>query len=601
MVLVHPAGDAEIVRVELELAAAPRVEAATGAGQEHDHRAAEHLADVPDRDRQQRLHAARAGQLAAHRVERRRPSLALAGRVGLRADARGEAAGDEPDHQHDREEKEVTNIADRERVDRRDEQEVEGGDAQHRRQQRRALTVVRRDHHDPQQIDHHQVRQLEERQRQPRDPAGQRDDRRRPDVGRPFRRDRAASDRRDRRRILALAADDLDVDVAAAPDQRVDDRAEQHALPQRAPRLAHDDLGHVAIVRERQDRLAHRPPAQGHRLRAQLLGQAPRLHDPVLVFLRHAQLGRRLDVGGDPRGVEPVGHALGRADEPGRERARVHAHQQALGDGPDLLDRVLAPVDAHLRVHAVGGPAKGELTERDQVALPEEILDRLLRLVRHVDLALAEAFQEIVGRQVDQLDVVGLLEHRVGHRLADHDAGDLGDDVVEALDVLDVHRGVHVDAGVEELEHVLPSLGVAGPRRVGVGELVHQDQGGAARQRAVQIELAQARSAILHAPRRQRLEPGQQRVGLGALVRLDVADDHVAAVGALVAPGLEHRVRLADAGGGAEEDLQLAAPLARLFFFDAGQERFRVGSVRGHGLSVAPTPPAAATARLGSM
>jgi hypothetical protein len=262
-------------------------------------------------------------------------------------------------------------------------------------------------------------------------------------------------------------------------------------------------------VRERQDRLAHRPAAQGHRLRAQLLGQAPRLHDPVLVFLRHAQRGRRLDVGGDPRGVEPVGHTLRRADEPGRERARVHAHQQTLGDGPDLLDRVLAPVDAHLRVHAVGGTAKGELAERDQVALPEEILDRLLRLVRHVDLALAEALQEIVGRQVDQLDVVGLLEHGVGHRLADHDAGDLGDDVVEALDVLDVHRGVHVDAGIEELDHVLPALGVAGPRRVGVGELVHHDQGGTARQRAVQIELPQARSAVLHAPRRQRLEPGQ--------------------------------------------------------------------------------------------
>jgi hypothetical protein len=83
-------------------------------------------------------------------------------------------------------------------------------------------------------------------------------------------------------------------------------------------------------------------------------------------------------------------------------------------------------------------------------------------------------------------------------------------------------------------------------------------------------------------------------------VRLDVANDHVAAVGALVARGLEHRVRLADAGGGAEEDLQLATPLARLFFFDAGQERFRVGAVTGHGFSVAPTPPAGATAGRGS-
>src|SRR6266850_1994011 len=54
-----------------------------------------------------------------------------------------------------------------------------------------------------------------------------------------------------------------------------------------------------------------------------------------------------------------------------------------------------------------------------------------------------------IGRQVDQLDVVGLLEHRVGHRLAHHHPGDLRDDVVERLEMLDIHGRVDVDAGVE--------------------------------------------------------------------------------------------------------------------------------------------------------
>jgi hypothetical protein len=67
---------------------------------------------------------------------------------------------------------------------------------------------------------------------------------------------------------------------------------------------------------------------------------------------------------------------------------------------------VLLAVDAHLGVHALGGAAQGQLTQGDEVALAEEVGQRLLRLAREIDLALAEALQERVGRQVDQLDLV---------------------------------------------------------------------------------------------------------------------------------------------------------------------------------------------------
>ena len=69
----------------------------------------------------------------------------------------------------------------------------------------------------------------------------------------------------------------------------------------------------------------------------------------------------------------------------------------------------------------------------------KKLLDRAAGLLGEVDLALAQALlEQIVGRDVHQLDLVGALEHRVGHRLAYAHAGDLRDDVVEALDVLDV-------------------------------------------------------------------------------------------------------------------------------------------------------------------
>jgi hypothetical protein len=47
-----------------------------------------------------------------------------------------------------------------------------------------------------------------------------------------------------------------------------------------------------------------------------------------------------------------------------------------------------------------------------------------------VDLALFQPLDQVLGRQVDQLDLVRLVEHAVRHRLAHADARDAGDDIV---------------------------------------------------------------------------------------------------------------------------------------------------------------------------
>ena len=154
---------------------------------------------------------------------------------------------------------------------------------------------------------------------------------------------------------------------------------------------------------------------------------------------------------------------------------------------------MIAHVGLHLRVHPLGGPSERQLAQRDQIALAEEVVDRLPGLLGDVDLAFLQALEEIIGRQVDQLDLVGALEHRIGHRLADDHPGDLRDQIVQALDVLDVQRRVDRDAGVQQLEDVLPPLGVARARRVGVRQLIDQDHGRAAGQRRIQVELLERR------------------------------------------------------------------------------------------------------------
>ena len=84
------------------------------------------------------------------------------------------------------------------------------------------------------------------------------------------------------------------------------------------------------------------------------------------------------------------------------------------------------------------------------------------------------------GREIDEYDFVGFVHHPVRHGFANADAGDVPHLVVEAFQVLDVHGGEDVDAGVEQCVHVLPAFGVVAAGDVAVGELIHHGDGGLA-------------------------------------------------------------------------------------------------------------------------
>ena len=111
--------------------------------------------------------------------------------------------------------------------------------------------------------------------------------------------------------------------------------------------------------------------------------------------------------------------------------------------------------DGGLLPHFVRDRAQRQLAQRREVALPEEVGQRLFDFSGVVDLPLAEARPQLVDRDVDVDHFVGAIQERVGHGLAHADAGDAADHVVQRLEMLDVDRGQDVDAGVEQLEDVL--------------------------------------------------------------------------------------------------------------------------------------------------
>ena len=76
--------------------------------------------------------------------------------------------------------------------------------------------------------------------------------------------------------------------------------------------------------------------------------------------------------------------------------------------------------------------------------------------------------------------------------------------------------------------------------------------------------------------------PFDQRLGVGATVRFDDADDDVDTFGGDFARFRQHRVRLADARARAEEDLQLARSGARLGALDFFQQFIGIGTLLDH-------------------
>ncbi len=262
------------------------------------------------------------------------------------------------------------------------------------------------------------------------------------------------------------------------------------------------------------------------------------------------------DVHRGPGRLQAVGHPLGMAHHVGAAGIAADAGEHALAGRPRAGDRVRLHVADHLVVDPLRGAAQCQFAQCRQVAGREIVADRALGLVRHVDLAVAQPLDQVLRRQVDQLDVVGLVDDRVRHRLAHADAGDARDDIVQAFDVLDIERGVDVDAGGDQFLDIHVAFGMPAAGRVGVCQFIDQGQLRTARQQRVEIHLRQRAPAILHWSARDDFQAVEQRLGFSAPVGLDHADDDIDAFLEARACGGEHLVGLADAGRGAEEELQ---------------------------------------------
>ena len=210
--------------------------------------------------------------------------------------------------------------------------------------------------------------------------------------------------------------------------------------------------------------------------------------------------------------------------------------------------------------------------------------ERAGRLFRDIDLAGLKPLDQLVGRKIDDLDL-GDFEHAIGHRLAHPDAGEGGDDVVEAFDVLDVDRREDVDSGGEQLLDVLIAFGMAAARRIGVRKFVDQHELGPALEQRIEIHLGEGTAFISNLTARHDVQPARHRLGLGAAMRLDHADYYNNPGPCTGRTLAQHLIGFADTGRGAQKHLQTTTAFLR----GGAQKGFWIGSLvfGTHGADVA--------------
>ena len=179
-----------------------------------------------------------------------------------------------------------------------------------------------------------------------------------------------------------------------------------------------------------------------------------------------------------------------------------------------------------------------------------------------VDLAGAQTLEQRLRREVDQDHLVGGPQNRVGKGLPHPDPGQLGDLVVERLQVLDVDGGEDVDSRFEHVLDVLVALLVLHPGGVGMGQLVDQRQVRRPADHRIGIHLPQDRVPVGNPRLGNRLETLGESHRLAAVVRFQVADHDVLPGFRLGVPLLKHPIGLSHPSGHPEEDLVVALPLS---------------------------------------
>ena len=522
------------------------------------------------------------GQVPGHFEQGPYALLPAQGDARLELQTSRHLADQKRDQQHDGKGRQILDVAHREREARRHEKEIECRHGQYGGQRPRSATQSIGNEDGSRQEDHDDVGQFEMRQQRGGNQCGQGDPETRQQIvpprdGLPFGRLPLCRFALAGGPLVHVASHEHDFEIRRLLAKLFGKTALPRPQPGGFP--ADDHLPQIVFARIGR-RHRHRIVAgQARRRCAQILRQFQGAQNArAIAFRKTLELGR-FNVDHMPRNIELGGQPCAGTDQLVAAETGADADEQRLLGRPDGARRGFAAVGQDIIVDAVGRAAQGQFPQRQQVALAEEILHGALGLLGNIDLAFLQALQQFLMRQVDENDFVRVIKDVIGQGFPDLDPGNAADDIVQALQMLDIDRREDVDTGRQQFLDILPALGVTRTRRIGMGQFIDENQFGFSGERSVDVEFTQFVTLVLDALLRNRIQTANHLRRFGASMRLDQTDDQIDTLSLQGPGGSEHGIGLADTWAGPEEDLQLAPVSLYRLCFQLRQERIRIGTL----------------------
>ena len=100
-------------------------------------------------------------------------------------------------------------------------------------------------------------------------------------------------------------------------------------------------------------------------------------------------------------------------------------------------------------IHTVGATAKRNFTKSRQILLRKEMINRLLRLNRPVNITRFHSLNQFLRLNVHQLDLTCVIKDGIRNPFIDHDAGYGSDSIVQAFNVLYIDRCIYIDSAIQ--------------------------------------------------------------------------------------------------------------------------------------------------------
>ena len=223
---------------------------------------------------------------------------------------------------------------------------------------------------------------------------------------------------------------------------------------------------------------------------------------------------------------------------------------------PFRVDVVFVAVFLQRFVDVARQPEQRQLAQCGQVSHTEIVAQCGVHAVRRIDEAGGKTFAQVLRGQIDQFDAVCGTQHLVGNGFTLFAVRDGPHDVVQRFDMLHVDGGDDVDAGVQQVDHVLPAFFVRASGNVRMGQLVDEGDLRAARDDGEQIHFIEPHATGFHAAPRHRLQAFGGVLRGFAAMGLQQGDDDVLALLDQPSAFGQHRICFAHAGRRTEQNPQ---------------------------------------------